>query len=79
MWLPVSAPPWMQAWRGGPLDRDLIVVNHGLALSLYLASRTRIDLVPFWQALTFPDAWRLDLESGELSHLFHAGLPPPDR
>ena len=63
---------------GTLLTGDLVVVNHGLAMSLYLASRAAVDLVPFWEALTFPDAWRLDLESGELSHLFHAGLPPPD-
>ncbi len=57
---------------------DLVVVDHGLALSLYLASKVGIDLVPFWQALTFPDAWRLDLEAGAIERLFFAGLPPPD-
>ncbi len=57
---------------------DLVVVDHGLALSLYLASNVAIDLVPFWQALTFPDAWRLDLEAGTVERLFSAGLPPPD-
>lgn len=42
---------------------DVVVVNHGLALSLYLAVRTDIATVPFWRELAFPDAWRLDLES----------------
>lgn len=45
---------------------DVVVVNHGLALSLYLAARTDIAAVPFWRELAFPDAWRLDLESVSL-------------
>ena len=53
---------------------DLVVVNHGMALSLYLASKTAIDLVPFWRALTFPDAWRLDLDTRELIRLFEEGI-----
>ena len=57
---------------------DIVIVNHGLALSLYVASVTTIDVVPFWQALTFPDAWRLDLEAGTIERLYFAGLPPPD-
>lgn len=63
------------ALAAGP-DSDLVVVNHGLAMSLWLASVTKLDLIPFWRALTFPDAWRLDLESGSLDRLFHGGLPP---
>jgi broad specificity phosphatase PhoE len=57
---------------------DLVIATHGLALSLWLASRTAIDIVPFWDRLTFPDAWRLDLESGQLTHVFSAGAPAPD-
>lgn len=53
---------------------NLVVVNHGMAVSLYLASKTTIDLVPFWRALTFPDSWRLDLETGELVRLFEDGI-----
>jgi 2,3-bisphosphoglycerate-dependent phosphoglycerate mutase len=53
---------------------DLVVINHGLALSLYLASRAPIDLVPFWQALTFPDAWRLDLDTSRVERLFFGGV-----
>ncbi len=30
----------------------LIVVTHGLAMTLYLG-----ETVPFWEALRFPDAW----------------------
>lgn len=38
----------------------LLIVSHGLALSLWLDSVLDIDLVPFWQALTLPDAWLVD-------------------
>jgi broad specificity phosphatase PhoE len=56
----------------------LVVVNHGLALSLYLASVAEIDVVSFWSALTFPDAWSVDLDSGEKERVFTGGRPPPD-
>lgn len=56
---------------------DIVVVNHGMALSLYLAHATGIETVTFWQALTFPDAWRFDLGSGELTHLY-SGASAPD-
>jgi broad specificity phosphatase PhoE len=66
-------------------DGDALVVNHGLALSLYLDSRSPavqtdrssepLDLVPFWKSLTFPDAWRLDLEENTLTRLFFGGIP----
>ncbi|MCL4243147.1 MAG: phosphoglycerate mutase family protein [Dehalococcoidia bacterium] len=52
---------------------DVVIVNHGLAMSLWLASRSGIDLVPFWQGLAFPDAWRLDLETGEVRRLWPGG------
>jgi broad specificity phosphatase PhoE len=64
---------------GDAATGDLVVATHGLALSLWLASRTRTDTVRFWQELTFPDAWRVDIESGSLVHVFSAGAPPPDR
>lgn len=51
---------------------DLLIVNHGLAMSLWLASRSNIDLEAFWKALTFPDAWRLGL-AGEVIHLWMGG------
>ncbi|OAI38919.1 hypothetical protein AYO38_01890 [bacterium SCGC AG-212-C10] len=49
--------------------QPLVVVNHGLALSLYAASKATVDLLPFWRALTFPDAWQLDLSTGSLSRI----------
>lgn len=55
---------------------DLVVATHGQAMTLYLASRTNIDPVPFWNALTLPDAWRLDLDTNALTHVFGAGTQP---
>lgn len=60
-----------------PGEGDVVIVNHGMALSLYLELVARVDIVPFWQALTFPDAWRVDVETGELAHLY-SGAPAPD-
>ncbi len=60
--------------RGAP--GDILVVTHGLAMSLWLATQSDIDLVPFWKALTFPDAWRLDFQTGELHHLWRGGHAP---
>lgn len=67
---------------------DLLVVTHGRAPSLYLASlasevadqhgRRPFDLVPFWHGLTFPDAWRLDLRANTITRVFSAGQPPSD-
>ena len=62
--------------RLGPVPGDLVVSNHGIALSLWLASVAAIDLVPFWRALTFPDAWRWDPAMGEVRRQFERGLPP---
>lgn len=59
-------------------ERDSIVVSHGQAISLFVASKVELDVVAFWRSLSLPDAWLLDLSSDELSHLFEAGLPPPD-
>lgn len=65
-----------RALAGGG-EGDLVVVNHGLALSLWLASTVAIDLVGFWRALSFPDAWRLDVESRALERL-NLGEAAPD-
>ena len=67
----------VDAARSEP-DVPLIVVNHGLAMSLYLASVADIDVVTFWTALTFPDAWALDPGERELVRLFSGGRPAPD-
>lgn len=47
----------------------LVVVNHGLAMTLYVESAAAIsrafggevDPVRFWSGLSLPDAWRLDI------------------
>ena len=64
-------------------DLDLVLVTHGRAPSLYLASigpivvaggrQSAFDLVPFWRSLTFPDAWRLDPSANTLTRVFYAG------
>ncbi len=52
---------------------DIVVANHGMALSLWIASVAPIDLVAFWQALTFPDAWRVDVEAGTAERIWMGG------
>lgn len=52
---------------------DVLVVNHGLAMSLWLASRVEISLVEWWRDLTLPDAWRVDLEGRTVEHLWLGG------
>ncbi len=69
-----------------PGEGDIVVVNHGLAMSLYLSTlrpvvrdgvrKAAFDLVPFWRALTFPDAWRYDPASNALERAWNAGLAP---
>jgi broad specificity phosphatase PhoE len=58
-------------------DCDVVIVNHGMALSLYLELVARVDIVPFWRALTFPDAWRVDLDTEQLMRLY-SGAAAPD-
>jgi broad specificity phosphatase PhoE len=65
-----------RAFAATPGDGDIVVVNHGMALSLYLELVARVDIVAFWQALTFPDAWRLEPATGELSRVY-SGAPAP--
>lgn len=47
--------------------RPVVVVGHGLALTIHLGSRfgEAFDRESFWSGLTFPDAWALD-EAGTL-------------
>lgn len=54
--------------------RPLVVVSHGLALSIHLGDRLGAGFEPeqFWSSLAFPDAWALD-DSGVL----HRPLPRP--
>jgi hypothetical protein len=52
---------------------DVVVVNHGLAMSLWVASMVDVPLVEWWRALTFPDAWRVDTEARTVQHLWLGG------
>jgi broad specificity phosphatase PhoE len=67
----------VDAAAGGD-GRDFVVVDHGLAFSLYAASvvGSALDIAGFWRALAFPDAWRMDLDTGALTRLFVVGRPP---
>jgi broad specificity phosphatase PhoE len=65
--------------QAGVHDDELVVVNHGLAMSLYVASLVDIEAVAFWTALAFPDAWSLDVSTGSLRHVFTEGRPAPDQ
>lgn len=58
-----------------PRAQVIAIVDHGLALSLYAASVVTIDVRAFWIALSLPDAWLVDLETGERSRLYE----PADR
>ena len=57
---------------------ECVVVSHGLAMSLYVASVVEIDVVAFWTSLTFPDAWLLDASSVVLRRAFESGRPAPE-
>ena len=63
------------ALNASPGEGDLVIVDHGLALTLFLSTRAKIAREPFWRALSFPDAWRLDLETGALERLVAFSTP----
>jgi broad specificity phosphatase PhoE len=43
--------------------RPLVIVSHGLAITLWLQSVGAVpDVGAFWNALTFPDAWRVSVK-----------------
>jgi hypothetical protein len=53
--------------------RPVVVVTHGLALSIHLGDvlGADFDRESFWSRLAFPDAWVLD------DGVLHRSLPPP--
>jgi broad specificity phosphatase PhoE len=67
-------------------DGDVCVVDHGLALTLYLAARSpqvvrdgdrsQFDPVPFWSSLTFPDAWLFNPAANTVTRIYDGGLHP---
>lgn len=54
---------------------DVVVVNHGLAMTLWLGSVIKLDAVAWWRSLSFPDAWRFDLQEGSLERIWMGGTP----
>jgi broad specificity phosphatase PhoE len=54
-------------------DGDIIVVSHGLAMTLWLGQKSDIEPVGWWRELTLPDAWRFDAKTRELAHLWMGG------
>jgi broad specificity phosphatase PhoE len=42
------------------------VVSHGMAISLWVASVSPIEIVSWWRALALPDAWVVDVDAGEV-------------
>ncbi len=63
--------------RAASGEGELLVVSHGLGLSLHLEALLggRFDAYGFWCRLAFPDAWRLDRADLTLSRV----LDPADR
>ncbi|MEO9255418.1 MAG: histidine phosphatase family protein [Tepidiformaceae bacterium] len=58
---------------------DVILVSHGLAISIWVAQAVgsrlpAFELATFWRELTFPDAWRVDARSGTLQRVLNAGM-----
>jgi broad specificity phosphatase PhoE len=56
-----------------PDEGDVLVVNHGLAMSLWVGSVAEIALAEWWSGLTFPDAWRVDLKRRRVEQLWMGG------
>lgn len=52
--------------------RGLLVVSHGLAITLYLGALGLVDSIPFWDTLTLPAAWEITNDTAR-----NLLLPPP--
>ena len=44
-------------------------MTHGLAMSVYVATRLGIGAAAFWRELDYPDAWWMDEGNAELHRL----------
>lgn len=60
--------------RTSEVDGEVLIVSHGLAMSLWAASQADIDLVNWWRDLTLPDAWRFDVAARTVEHVWLGGL-----
>ena len=47
-------------------DGMIVVVSHGMAISLWVASIASIEVVSWWRALALPDAWAVNIDAGEV-------------
>lgn len=58
--------------RASAAGRDVIVVSHGVVLTLYVEALRRGDPVAFWQSLPLPCAFEADLAHDGIARLFPA-------
>jgi hypothetical protein len=60
------------------VDGTVVVVSHGLVLSLYVASLTGEDVpdLTAWDAIPLPAVALVDADAGRLVRGFAGGLPP---
>ena len=57
-------------------DGVTLVVSHGMALSMWVASiavAAGFDIVTWWRELTLPDAWAVVVEAGRLERVWMDG------
>ncbi|MEO6398837.1 MAG: histidine phosphatase family protein [Tepidiformaceae bacterium] len=59
-----------------PWEGEVVISSHGIALSLYAASVATVRLPQFWDQLTFPDAWRVEMGERSIERIYFGGLPP---
>lgn len=54
-------------------EQDIVIVSHGMAMTLWVASIAPIAVVEWWRGLTFPDAWRIEIERGTVERVWLGG------
>ena len=55
--------------RHAGAGRRLVIGTHGMAATVWLATRTAIDPGPYWEGLLFPDLIGVDLAAGTATRL----------
>lgn len=57
------------------VDGTVLVVSHGMALSLWVAgfAGADFDVVSWWRELTLPDAWAVDVKERRLERVWMGG------
>lgn len=56
-----------------PSRGPTVIATHGTAMTLWVGSQFAIDRVAWWEQLTLPDAWAVDLEAKTLERLWLGG------